>query len=673
MLRLGALIASFIVVSSVAGQGVGDTVFRVETSLLQIEVRTWNHGPEPAERLTKEDFVLTENGLRREIATLEYVPQPEAKIKPGPVASEPVDAEPIPRAQTLIYVVTQAAETEAVRVHGAVRDFLNEQLQPGMTVSLGGLPFTNDREKLLRTLDRMLKYPRGKARGTDGGWLPALIDPQIHRFKELEEDRETTDNIDRVEREIASRGRMVVYRYMDIARRLGELPGKKSIVLFRSGFRVDDANARHLERLTADCVRRRISFYAVDSRGLDIIHVEEDDAWTKLKKEKEFGLNPRGGSLMKPTDTNKSARGSRHVRTQLGLRALAEQTGGKVFLNRNDLGSVFEAVVEDTGGYYLLGYYPPEPETESEYREIEVTVCRPRVKVTVTVPGYQASPSGAVLGSIYQALQADPAVTDLPLLFNIDFFRGAQGESVMVYGLGVNAADAGSQETRDGAAVSFTVLTRAVVRAGTGPPVYDERQVQRVYDPEALRTSRKDPHGYMHLGSSMALAPGEYDWRLAVRDEVTGRVGVLASPLPAPDFGRESTPSSLFLTTLATKADEGERGGVLDVQGTRFLPAATQSFRRGQRIFGLYDLYNPTVEDLAAPAVQISMLRDQEPVTGLRITGKAFAELELGRIRFVAAIETEGLAAGRYSILAMLPNRATRKVPFIVDAFTLRE
>jgi len=109
------------------------------------------------------------------------------------------------------------------------------------------------------------------------------------------------------------------------------------------------------------------------------------------------------------------------------------------------------------------------------------------------------------------------------------------------------------------------------------------------------------------------------------------------------------------------------------LRGMRFLPAASQDFRRGQRIFGLYDLYNPTAADLAAPAVQVTILRDDEPVTGVRITGQAFAQPELERIRFVASIETGDMTVGRYSILAILPNRAARKVPFIVDTFTLRE
>ena len=53
--------------------------FRVETRLVEIEVRVTGKGRKPVSDLKAADFTLKENGEEQKIATFEYVPVPGAK------------------------------------------------------------------------------------------------------------------------------------------------------------------------------------------------------------------------------------------------------------------------------------------------------------------------------------------------------------------------------------------------------------------------------------------------------------------------------------------------------------------------------------------------------------------------------------------------------------------
>ena len=58
-------------------------------------------------------------------------------------------------------------------------------------------------------------------------------------------------------------------QYYDIVERLAQLPGKKAVVLMRPGLRLEPSNQGLMQDLASFAVRRRVSFYTVDSRGLN--------------------------------------------------------------------------------------------------------------------------------------------------------------------------------------------------------------------------------------------------------------------------------------------------------------------------------------------------------------------------------------------------------------------
>ena len=72
----------------------------------------------------------------------------------------------------------------------------------------------------------------------------------------------------------------------------------------------------------------------------------------------------------------------RHVsKTQDTLRVLAEETGGRAIVNRNDFDKALDLIDADTSDYYMLGYYSTNTDPSRRRRTIEIKVRRPRVEV----------------------------------------------------------------------------------------------------------------------------------------------------------------------------------------------------------------------------------------------------------------------------------------------------
>ena len=396
--------------------GEGGVTFRAETALMEVEVRVIGGGGRPVPGLTKDDFTLSENGESQTIATLEYVAEPteEAAIRlPG----VPAQAEESEQRQsdarsallrqaaalraTRVLIVSHVGPGEVKRVRQAVRKFIEKDLAPGVLVSLDGAAFTDDKQLLLDLL-------AGRIKAADLPGRPFRADVQAGT------DFSEQDQLEQQEKGFGSmkegysniiqdqEGRSHLFRYVDIARGLGKYPGKKMLVLFSRGLAlgysryqgalhdrgvitdrgmfVNLDNTGLMRRLRAETMRARIQFYVVDARGLDALDRPATAAHSNLGIEAS-GASPRvlrqQMLMLAPT----AGLGEDSHMSRQGLRMLAEQTGGKVVLNTNDLGHVFELVKEDMHGYYLLGYYPPEREDDG-FRKVKVEVRQAGVKLS---------------------------------------------------------------------------------------------------------------------------------------------------------------------------------------------------------------------------------------------------------------------------------------------------
>lgn len=359
-----------------------EATFQVDTALHQIEVRVKDRKGQPVSDLTREAFTLNENGEPQKIATFEYFgPRNITTIAKTdlPLDQPPVETSPV---TTRIYIATDVAPPtptcgstwEYELFFRGVEKFLDHHWQPGTEVSFNGTPFTSDRDKLSKTWELMRRHPNGRSSPDKPDWVPAFItghgtmqqaiecDSWIVANTSLGDPYTTTEQVVRPSPDfLLQLGRSNLERYIDVVRKLGELPGKKIVVLLSRGLMVGRENKSALNRLAREALRSRVTFYSVIPTALSAPN----------------GNLAKGGG------------GARHTR---GLFEIAENTGGKAIHSTNDFSDVFQRVYADNSDYYLLGYYPSDRAEQGRFRKISVSVNRPNLRVESTKGYYEAEP-----------------------------------------------------------------------------------------------------------------------------------------------------------------------------------------------------------------------------------------------------------------------------------------
>lgn len=366
-----------------------EPTFRTDVELRQIEVRVEGKLADP---LSSADFSVFENGVQQSITAVDYVPEPapaprELTVRGvGRTSADPRRSTP----PLWVFVLLQASPEDFGNVLRGVKKFVEKDLREGMRVSIGGLPFSQDRQSLLDTVERMRRRPFGQSPDEGGRWLPPTIDFTEPSVRSMEADRETafdprteprqarlpnarlTTDFDQ---QIEGYYRVVLESYVDLVREMAALPGKKAVVLFRGGLRADVNNLDVLKRAAGEAVRARVSFYAADSRGaMPMLPVA--DGFNQRRVSRLRGPTGAGGR-----ETLSQERQSRFSQSQQGLTQLAEMTGGRAVLDSNDLSLVFRRLAEDAGDYYLVSYSPVRnPDDDDVRRRVEVRLSRNGLK-----------------------------------------------------------------------------------------------------------------------------------------------------------------------------------------------------------------------------------------------------------------------------------------------------
>ena len=684
--------------------------FATGVEMVQIEVRATGKDDVPVTDLRREDFVLEEDGERQEIELFEYVAGPgaeAARVEALEPDSPPVE-DPKPSEHTWLYIAPEVRNpTEFTQVAGPLRSFL-EDLPDRFFVSLAGLPFTDNRGLLLATLDRMVEGPLG-----DHG---AVVDPLLQYHDDLTFEREVLMamrrsegilptfvgfsrdpgldvsgvedtgiddtrgmlSLERVERQIVFFGRLALLRYLDLIQRMGAFPGKKMILLYRSGLFLEVDHAELLEQITAAAVRHRVSFFTLDSRGLEARFPVED-----RKELSPFGV----GGPRAPQNALGLPEGRKQEVN--GLMTLARETGGRSVVDSNDMSAILRSVLEESSDYYVLGYAPRDLRERGRFRKLRVRVNRPGVKVRAPRGYYERKPFDRQSGkeksaALYRALLSE-APSDFPVEASVGFFAAPDNRTALLFSTGIRPGDLVAKEGRK-PDLEATVLLRVRSRIRESMPVLLEQELRPKGGREFLQAAADDPTRYLAYNGRIDLPPGPYTLKIVFRDDRSGRIGSYEQMLDVPSFAGSSVPSSLLLTRQAGPRDDPQRdvnngeaaaptpfADPLAMGNVRLMPEPVRVIRQGHVVYCAYHLYNAAAEDFAAAekGMQLGLLRGQDWVGPDEVSagGQPFPDPKNGVIRFVGWIDTDKLSPGRYTLMALLPNAHEREIPDLSGEF----
>ncbi|MDX6695546.1 MAG: hypothetical protein QOF02_3149 [Blastocatellia bacterium] len=283
--------------------------------------------------------------------------------------------------------------------------------------------------------------------------------------------------------------------------------------------------------------------YTLDPRGLLVYNLAAD---TTGKQALGTGNSP--GSL----DNLMSNRSLKVRQTQVSLEYVARQTGGFLIHNTTDLNSGLQRVLDDTAGYYLLGYRPAEGTFEknaggrSRFHKIRINVKRPGLSVR-SRKGFFSN--GGDEPRAAAAASTIPRTRDEQLMAAINAPFQSGGVNLRLTTLFVNEAPGGSF-LRTLLHVDANSLTFKPDAEGWQTALmdvlamtFDERGgvIEQVARHEAIQVKGATQQRLLRNGLVYAFdvpvkKAGSYQLRVAVRDAASERTGSAQQLIEAPDL-----------------------------------------------------------------------------------------------------------------------------------------
>ena len=245
----------------------------------------------------------------------------------------------------------------------------------------------------------------------------------------------------------------------DAVKMLSTLPEKKALVYFGSGVTRNGINNDAQLRATVNAaLKSNVSFYPVDARGLVATSpVGNANVGAAGGNNTGVGGGSRGGGG-NFSGSAASSRAGNFQASQDTLYALANDTGGKLFVDDNDLAAGIVQAQKDISSYYILGYYTTNAALDGKFRRIKVTVNNNLIAKLDYRTGYFASKEFKKFDSsdrerqLQEALMLGDPLTDLSIALETDYFRMSSDRyyvpiSVKLPGSDLELAKHGNAET----------------------------------------------------------------------------------------------------------------------------------------------------------------------------------------------------------------------------------
>ena len=348
--------------------------FHSETRLVQINVVVRDKNG-PVSNLTKDDFRLTDGGKPRKISVFSVVPSTVLSTSAPALAENTFSnrmhgKEPAPPSVTIILLDplnnltgpgSQPYEEHATWIEDQAlanaRQHLMKfvaTLQPKDRVAIYSLgrsltvlcDFTSDRERLHAVLDNYHAVSLTRREDVEPLAVHTPMSPPGFDAA-IDADRRALAalaNRDRASTTLAA--------LVSIAAHVADIPGRKNLVWLTANLPFSAAAAgRALSR--AD-----VAIYPVDARGL-LTQAAPMDQNDQLAREL-FGRNGVAtGQSSQPTGIT-------------AMQDIAAQTGGRAFLNSNDVEGGIRRAIEDAAVTYTLGFYADSP--DGKFHELKVRI-----------------------------------------------------------------------------------------------------------------------------------------------------------------------------------------------------------------------------------------------------------------------------------------------------------
>ena len=364
--------------------------FQTSTRLVTLDVVVTDKQGKPVRNLSKDDFVVLEDGVRQNIASFE--PPDRHGAPPVEEASQAAAETAAGRntsqsatltSSALTILVVDELDTQVLDqafARGEVRKYLQKH-GPHLPEPTALMALEEKRLELLHDYS------------SDAN---VLLDA-LHRHRpELPFRLMTGEGIVGASERLAS----ALEALREIGAANSHFAGRKNVIWIGPGFPAldylraqpsDKARLLGYVQETSELMwQGRLSVYTLDPRGLQVV-------------EENIGESTVGGFFSPPSTTT----------ADLVFEQVAPQTGGRMFRNLNDLDAQIAQSVEDGDSYYAMSYYPTNHIWNGKFRNIRVVTTNSELKAR-TRNGYYSVPNTAPTFQDLDRLLSRAVINPLP-------------------------------------------------------------------------------------------------------------------------------------------------------------------------------------------------------------------------------------------------------------------
>ncbi len=379
-----------------------------------------------------------------------------------------------------------------------------------------------------------------------------------------------------------------------------------------------------------------------------------------------------------------SARTSFHD-TQDTIYTLAADTGGKALLDSNDLTLGIKAVQTDISSYYVLGYYSTNRAQDGKYRKVSVKIASLAESAKIDYRrGYYAGKVWGKMNSsdkerqLEDALSLDDPFTELPLALEVDYFQTARDKYFVPITVRISGTslDLSAKSSTD---LDFIGQIRDPHGKMLGG-VRDEIKLKLTEENAAQLAQR-----HVEYDTGVTLPPGDYNLRFLTRENQSGKMGTFEMKFTVPDLSKPSPSVHMSSVVWSNQreplaASIGTAGAnkkllaehPLVDNGTKLIPDITRVFRKNQKLYVYFEVYDPG--QVASPSVSAELMMFRGRTKAFESAPERVTKPKSGRpntLAFEFQLPLSNIPPGRYTCQVSVIDELARKFGFARSALVI--
>ena len=537
--------------------------FRSRVDLIQVNVVVVNEAGEHIYGLTEADFTLLDRGTPQKIAAFQEIgadrtratatPRPPAQVRRD-VASNQVSE--LDRLVVLVIDDLHIYRGRTDRAKTVARDAV-AKLAPGAFMAVlftsgdRSTEITDDSSRLVAAVETLngrqsFRRPNPAVDAQTPTPIDAETDPLValdivNRSQSVKV-QEFFDN-------------MTKYKTLNDAARMLRLSAarRKAFVLVTEGIslnptgmydepqadcannRVPCYHGRALQDMMRSMRRSNVATYVLDPRG----HVTSQQLESELHPSPAGLLGTTGGTAR---DEDSRFRWDNPVRTaQDGLRTIAEESGGFAVTDDDNLAGGLTRIIEDLDHYYLLGFYPADPDGP-KYRALEVKAGKPgltlRFRRAYSEVGPPDPPKKGT-DPLAQLITAALPSSDVPMKLHAIQMPSLKKETRVAFALELSVPSR-ARQAADVRLLDDIRYGLFVVDVKSGKVTREfTNTAQVLFKAEGSAGQAPETVRYQIL-AAMSLPPGTYQVRASATSDTLAAGGSVFLPLVVADSSRRT-------------------------------------------------------------------------------------------------------------------------------------